>query len=575
MLHEISIKNVGVFKSATLTLKPGMTAITGETGAGKSMLLSSLALIAGETPERIKSLKETLTGSIEVEAEFEGVLESVKNAVEEVGAHIDDSLIISRGIDSQTKRASAVLGGKKVPSATLQDISEHLVVIHGQQDHLQLSQPKKVRELIDDFANIWPLLQEYQALYTNFKNLERDLASFEERASELKKNYEYNKYVVSQIDGVNIQDGEEEELLKRRERILHSGQVGEILQRILQSIEGVDGSTEGTSSLLSKLENSLQELTAYSDDDFESEINGIEEFYLHLNSISRKVQQQMDSLEYSQADLDYIETRLNDLNTLTNSWGPSLSDVLRVYEDAKASVEAFDQLESIEDLKEKVDHARQLAFEQAQNLHSLRVEASVKFSEGVSNQLVELGFGDASVSLEVSLSDTLNAYGVDTFSLLFSPHSSVPLGPIGKVASGGELSRIMLAVEIVILREKHIGANKKSKARPSGKSPSSAILMVFDEVDAGIGGDIANKVANLLSEIAKDMQIVVVTHLAQIAAKADHQYSIVKVEDKAGMHARIEELNGDARLEEIARMLSGNTSSAAMTHAKELLGLAP
>ena len=559
MIEELRIKDLGVIADATLPLGPGFTAITGETGAGKTMVVSALGLLMGGRSD---------AGAVRLgasQARVSGIVRSsdgdVTEIVDDVGGDIEDGeLVMSRTVSAEG-RSRAAIGGAAAPVGALARLSEHLFAVHGQSEQLRLRSTAAQRDTLDRFGGgeLAAALAAYREAHTERAQAEVRLASLQEsrdaRAGELAR----LRAELEEISAVDPVAGEETELAARIEVL---GNVEELRAASLGAGEALasesgDPSQPDAAALINAALHDVERVSA-----LDTRLAAIAET---LRSVSFQVADSAKELAAYASDLDEegpgelaaANERLAALTALFRHYGATSADVLDYADTAsRRLVELDGDDEALGGLGERVAELRATEQELAGKLSALRGAAAERLGAAVSVELRELALPDARFVVSVTPLEALGAHGADEVLFLLAPHPGAEPRPIAKSASGGELSRVMLALEVVL----------------AGADPVPTF--VFDEVDAGVGGAAAIEIGRRLGQLARTSQVIVVTHLAQVAAFATNHLRVVKDSSGGFTQSSCQRLDGDERLAEMARLLSGlDTSESALEHAAELLAL--
>ena len=555
MLEELEIHDLGPIHRALLTPAGGMTAITGETGAGKSMLLSAIRLISGgpASSGRVSpGASEAWAQGVFAVDDRGGVAQEARDA----GAVLEDGeLYLSRTVPV-SGRSRAVLNGKSAPRSVLESLASQLVTIHGQADQLRIAAASRQREFLDMVAGDDDLLARYRHSWDALRDLDDRLERLRHQESSARQRADYLRESIQRINRADPQPGEDEELKGRRARIENAADIAQGVSRALAALDAsqvdVDADSSSASDLLNQAISSLRDI--HVDGDFGELADRLESLNADLSDIVFSLSRELDG-EESVEDLDAINARIHELGELTRRWGPTLQDEREA---------AFDR-----------------ALQDAGALSEARRAAAQSLAATVTDELSSLAMAGARLDIRVTdrgeeavpVSDSageastwpLDANGRDDIEFLFTPFPGSPQLPMGKSASGGELSRLMLALELA-------AADRRSSAAPAGEG--GPMTFIFDEVDAGVGGKAAVELGRRLARLARTSQVIVVTHLAQVASWADAQFVVTKGASDGGQSAvttTVAEVCGDARAHEIARMLSGSESEASLDHARELL----
>ena len=551
MIETLSIRSLGVISAAQLELQPGFTAITGETGAGKTMLLTGLGLLLGERAD--SSVVRSGEKQLLVEGRIISSDPQLQEKLAELGAEVSAGEILINRTVSTDGRSRAAIGGASVPISTLNAVAQELVTVHGQSEQIRLKSIAKQREALDQFGGekLAAALNSYTLLYGQFRELEQRLARM--RSSSEQDSFKISKLTeqiadlerlepklgelvtiseqltrLSNVEGLRLAASEAHELLAGEELDARS-QIGRA-KRILESSS----------------DNKLREIA-----DLAAEATGL------INEIALQLSTYLSDLEADPQTLDQLQRRKAELIALERKYGFSLDELAEQLPSLQAQLLDLDSSdEQIEKLEVQLAAMESQLAAAAKDLSQERKKAAKELSKRVSDELSQLAMGDAQLEISIGELVEFEASGADRVEFLLANRSGAEPRPLAKGASGGELSRIMLAIELVL----------------AGKSPLPT--MIFDEVDAGVGGGAAVELGRRLRELAKSTQVIVVTHLPQVAAFADHQIRIFKDSTGGVSASSVSVLNQIEREQELARMLSGNSDSEiALSHAKELLQL--
>ena len=549
MISSLTIRNIGVISSAELQLGKGFTALTGETGAGKTMVLTALGLLMGERADtgRVRTGEKQLyvEGVIDLEDP-----ELIKR-LEELGAEIEaGELIVNRSVSSEG-RSRAALGGASVPVSQLEEIFEELVAVHGQSEQLKLRSNSAQREALDGFSTeIASALTVYQQVFAQYRELSARLERMRSASEADKFKLERIRDRLSQIEKTAPVYGELEELSEQIERLSNVESLREAAERAREALSSDDSLAAG-------------ELVGVARKALETQNDPIlVDLYQRLGEIGSLVSEANVDLSSYLAHLEADPERLNqllgrkaELVSLERSLGASVEELL---ESVPALQAELLDLESSDEQVERLEMQLEATLSQAglaaRELTAARTKAAQQVSELVTQELTQLAMGGSRFEIAITPLTDLELSGMDRVEFQLASHLGAEPRPLAKGASGGELSRIMLALELVLASERTVPT------------------MVFDEVDAGVGGQAALELAKRLKKLSESTQVIVVTHLAQVAALADHQIRVSKDSSGDITITSVAELSPAEREVEIARMLSGNPDSeSAISHAKELL----
>ena len=573
MINDLRIQNIGVIEDVSLEMSNGFTVLTGETGAGKTMILTAFQMIIGEKVD--SSLVRANEKSALVEAFIKVPQDKeLRQRLEELDVAIeDDGTQISRTI-AREGRGKIILGGRSVPSATLEEITQSSITIHGQGDQVLLNKSSFQRQLLDQFAGDEHLanLVKYQDLYSKYIETKKKLEELKKAGGQNALRIAQLQESVKELNDAQLEVDEEVSITERINLINNSEDIFESLALADKLLNGAEDGTTSVTSQLNQARKALDTAAAKSEriSSLRDQISNLE---IEVSTLARDVNRDLASLDRDPATIDKLESRRALIKKLLTKYGPTSKDAL---ENIKKFTEELATIEDLPSAIESVEKEIQMQLSElaisAQKIHDSRVDSSTKISLAIEKELKSLSMPNADFKVRIETSEDqaglkikvdknethlhFDNYGVDQISFEFSANPGQPLRPISKVASGGEMSRIMLAIELVFSKS---GASK---------------TMIFDEVDAGIGGAAAIEVGKRLKALAKNHQIVVVTHLPQVAAFADKHLKVEKSASGNITTSSVIELDSDARVTEIARMMAGiQDSASALEHARELLGM--
>ncbi|MBO0607764.1 DNA repair protein RecN [Myceligenerans salitolerans] len=582
MLEEIAIENLGVIRGARVPLSEGLTVITGETGAGKTMVLTGLNLLMGgkADPQSVRpgADRAAVEGRIRVSGH-----PTAAARVDEAGGELEDdgTVVVLRTIADGRSRAH--LGGRAVPQGVLAEIADDLVTVHGQAEQLRLRTSAKQRDALDDFAGPvhQGVLAEYRTAWSERAGLLTEISGSEARAAERAREVELLRIGLEEIERVDPQPGEDTELAALIERLSNAEALRVAAGEAHQAMAGEDetGAQRSAIALIEAARRAL-EGGARSDPALgELATRSAEVGYL-INDLATDVAAYLDDLQADPGGLEAAHARMADLNGLTRSYGETIDDVLQWASDAGLRLlDLDDGGDRLESMKRRVAELDAELDRLAGVLTEARTAGAAELAEAVTAELHGLAMGGAHLEVTVAPADTLGPYGADQVTMLLVPHPGAPPSPLGKGASGGELSRVMLALEVALATSPH---KQESGTRDGAEAAAMRRTFVFDEVDAGVGGRAAVEVGRRLARLGRTTQVVVVTHLAQVAAFGDAHLVVTKStgdtagDDDAGdgmiTVTGVREVTDESRVVELARMLSGQDDSAtARRHALELL----
>ena len=551
MLKTLVIENIAVIKKAQIEFTGGLNVLTGETGAGKSIVVDSINAILGERTSR--ELVRAGSDNAFVNAYFEDINDDVKLKLNEYDIPIeeDGSLLLSRKISAGGKSVCRV-NGLPVTVGILKDIGTHLVNIHGQHDSQALLNPDFHYKFVDAYADCDELLAEYKESFKSFLNIRRQLKSLTSDADERDKQSEILDYQIKELRDADIKVGEWEELKHRKSVILNSQAILNALNTLLGAVNG-DDENQGIQSVLSS---SDKEITALLDADSQLKpiIEKLDSAEDLLESIKDLISDKMESLDFQPDELDKIEERLDILYTFSNKYGETEQDMLYYLADAERKRALFDNSEQdLERLNAEYDSSLEKTQSLALKLSEVRQKAAEKLGDEICSQLEFLDMPGVKFVTQFSKGN-LSSSGVDKIEFLIRTNPGEEPKPLAKIASGGELSRIMLAIKSII-----------------AKSDSIATL-IFDEIDTGVSGKASRKIGLKLKEVGENAQVICVTHSAQIASAADSHFLIKKEYTDNAAFTQIMPLDFEGRKYELARIMGGlNVTESLLKSAEEML----
>ena len=555
MIKEIYIRDLGVIREARLSFSSGLNVLTGETGAGKTMVLTALALLLGERAD--SSAIRAGSNALLVEGRWFPVSDDIVARVADAGSALDEGdLLVNRSVSTEGKSRAAV-GGVSIPVGLLAELGEQLVVVHGQADQLRLKTPAAQREALDSFASLDELLSRYGSSFHSWqaakKNLNEVLTNKEANAREVATLIEDLKA----IEAVSPREGEDIELRDLAARMANLEALRSAAATAHEALSS-DSDQIDVQMLLATARRSLDSQRAV-DTALEAIAEKLQEATFQVSEVAIQLSSYAASLEAdSELSFDQVQRRLSELNALIRRFGPSLDDVFAHSKFASGRVlELDDSEERIDSLRQQVEVEKKAAEDLANQLTARRIESAKSLAAEVNLELAGLAMAGAELVVEVSQAEDLGPFGRDQVSILLRSYAAAEPRPIAKSASGGELSRIMLAIEVVLAKG------------------STTPTFIFDEVDAGVGGAAAIEVGRRLARLSKQAQVIVITHLAQVAAFADNHQRVLKTQNGDITESDVASLSGADREAELARMLSGlSDSTSARQHAAELMSMA-
>ncbi|MFT4188997.1 MAG: DNA repair protein RecN [Aeromicrobium sp.] len=556
MWRHLELRSLGVIEHAELPLDEGFTVITGETGAGKTMVVTALGLLRGERSDAGLVRHGADQARVQAVIEVTG-RETVAEQVEDAGGAVDDGeLVIGRSI-SAAGRSRAFAGGTTVPASVLSALADELVAVHGQSDQHRLTKAAQQRQALDSFAGdaVATLLADYAPGHARLRQIEATLHDLVTHAQERARELDELRHGLDEIAAVEPVAGEDEQLKAEQARLAHAESLVRAAQTAHEAVAGEHGAAarDTLTAAVAALDEAAGHDTAL------DELAGrAREVSILTDELAADLSAYASGVDLDPARLAVVQERIAALTAVQRKYGPSLDDVLAWQEQAARRVGELDVGdEQAAALRIEADALRAELAELAGRLREARAEAGERLAGLVGEELTELSMRSARLTVEVRPCEELGPDGADEVEFLFAANSGAGPRPLAKGASGGELSRLMLSLEVVL----------------AGRS--TVPTLVFDEVDAGIGGKAAVEVGRRLRRLAGGSQVLAVTHLPQVAAFAHQHFRVLKDDDGNVTSSSVVRLAGEDRVDELARMLAGvEESSAARQHARELLELA-
>lgn len=553
MISELRITHLGVIAEAEVELAPGFTVVTGETGAGKTMFVSALSLLMGEKVG--SGVVRKGADKAEVEGIFTDVPAPVQVRIEEAGGSADDDAIISRTVASKG-RARATAGGRTVPISVLSEIADDLITLHGQSEQLRLKGAGAQRRLLDAAGGteLAEAAAAYASAFETWRETVARVARIKDSTAARRERILWLRGCLDAIDAVRPVPGEDEALTALAAKL---GAAADITRAVGTAHDLLLGSElEETGAAVDRVHEAISSLgdVEGTDPELARIREGLSDTVLRLSDAAAELSSYLSGFdELGETSLEETEARRAELGSLA-PYGETVAEVLDFEARAAAELTELEAEDAdLDHLDAELAAAEEAMREKGLALRALREAIAETFSAAVSRELTALSMPKAAVAFEISEREP-TSHGMDDIRLTFAPHDSSPGDDIGKVASGGELSRVMLAIEVVRAAEDGVPT------------------YVFDEVDAGVGGKAAVEIGRRLAALARHAQVIVVTHLPQVAAWADTHVTIVKDDDAETVRSGVRELSEDERVSELSRMLAGMEDSAsAKAHAAELL----
>ena len=550
MLLEISIKNFAIIEEVSLHFDQGMTILTGETGAGKSIIIDAMNMMLGS-----RATTDVIRHGAS-KAEIEGLFSlensrSLKPIFEEQGLELTDELIIRREI-LQNGRSVSRVNGQLVNLSVLKAIGQHLVDIHGQHDQEELMRPQLHIAMLDEFGDqeFLTLKDRYYETFDRYRGLRKQVLTLQKNQQEHKARIEMLEFQIAEIESADLKSGEDLTLHQERDRLLNHKQIANTLTNAYAMLDNEDFSS--LSNVRSAM-NDLESIEEY-DPSYKELSSNLSESYYVLEDVTKRLEDIIDGLDFDGNRLMQIEARLDLINSITRKYGGNVNDVLEYFAQISKEYQLLTgNHSSSEDLEVELKALEKTLVELAGQLSQARHLLAKQLESEIKQELQELYMEKANFQVQFTKSK-FNREGNEQVEFYISTNPGEDFKPLIKVASGGELSRLMLAI-------------KSAFSRKEGKTS-----IVFDEVDTGVSGRVAQAIAQKIHKIGSNGQVLAISHLPQVIAIADYQFFIEKISDERSTVSKVRLLDMDERVEEIAKMLAGeNVTDAALTQARELL----
>ena len=550
MLKQLYIKNFTLIDELNIQMHPGFSVITGETGAGKSIILGAIGLLLGNRADS-KSIKAGRDRCV-IEAHFDLSKYDMQQFFTDNDIDEDLSDTIIRRELTAAGKSRAFINDTPVLLTKMRELGEQLVDIHSQHQNLLLQKEDFQLNVVDIIAQDEKQRKNYEAAYNQYKQANQKLNALKAEIEKNRENEDFLRFQFKELDEAQLQNGEQEELEQEYEMLSHSEDIKTALYQADNHLSGDDG------NIIERLKQASEQLANIKDvyPEVTELLERIDSSYIELKDIAQEINGLTDHVEFDPARLETINERLDKLNSLQQKFHVrDLGELIETYHQLKEQLSHIDHSdEDVEALEQEVIQLLEKAQKQAKELTAIRTKAAKKVEEEMKQRLIPLGIPN--VRFSISLTEKpLSHDGGDKVSFLFSANKSTPLQPVTQVASGGEIARVMLSLKAMIS-----GAVKLP-------------TIIFDEIDTGVSGKIAEKMAQIMVEMGNhERQVLSITHLPQIAAMGSHHYKVSKEETDEGTISRMTELSQQERVQEIAQMLSGSdVSEAALANAKELL----
>ena len=548
LLSLLRIKNLALVEDLEWNLKPGFTAITGETGAGKSIIIGALNLLLGERAD--KSLIRTGADACTVEAIFAGDDFSPLNVqLEKAGIEPGEGELLVKRSFSLGGASRQFVNGSPTTLALLKTIGDELVDLHGPHDHQSLLSAERQLALLDNFAHAEPARQDYQECFRRLQSLVAEEQSLSTAETAREQELDLLRHQVVEITSAKLQPNEEEEIVSRYKRASNSRRLIELATSVSRQLSEADNAVLNQLAETQRLLRELQKVDPNLTESSQAHAAAV----IELTEIARTLDRYAEKLDLDPAQLAQLEQRVTLLETLKRKYGGSIPDVIAFGERAADRMRKIEGRDAeLERLTSEIKQVRTALTRLAGALRTIRAKAAPKLAANVRRNLTDLGFRQAEFAAQLTPHNESRSSGTDSLELLFSPNPGEPLKPLRLIASSGEISRLMLAIKSALAMQDAIP------------------LLVFDEIDANVGGEIAHAVGAKMRTLAEKHQVLCITHLPQVAGAATAHFVVTKEVVEGRTFSGLREVKGKARQEEIARMLGGKSDSA-LRHAATLL----
>ena len=550
MLQQLYIKNFTLIDELDIELHPGFSVITGETGAGKSIILGAIGLLLGQRADS-KSIKQGADRCV-IEAHFDLSRYDLKPFFDENDIEYDDHDTIIRRELTAAGKSRAFINDTPVALTMLKELGDQLMDVHSQHQNLLLNKQDFQLNVVDILANDSKELEEYQQCFANYQQKTKELNQLREEIERNKQNADFLQFQYDELEAAQLVEGEQEELEQQSETMSHAE---DIKTALYEADNALNGDENGVVSQVKSAYNALNGISKVMPKTAEL-TERLDSCRIELKDIADEVSQLLERTDFNPAELDNINNRLDRLYELEKKYhAETVEELIQQRDDLKLKLSHIENSdEAVSEMEKEVAKLRSLCAHRAETISTMRRATADNMRSQLAQRLEQLGMPHARFDVSITKTE-LGKNGQDSISFLFSANTSTPLQPVSQVASGGEIARVMLSLKAMIS-----GAVKLP-------------TIIFDEIDTGVSGKIAEKMAQIMQEMGRtERQVISITHLPQIAALGSHHYRVSKEETKNGTVSHMTELNNEERITEIAQMLSGSDiSDAAIQNAKELL----
>ncbi|MBC2163275.1 DNA repair protein RecN [Listeria booriae] len=553
MLQELTIRNFAIIESLNLSFQEGMTVLTGETGAGKSIIIDALGLLVGGrgSVDFIRHGEEKLEiqGLFTINPQNKGCLE----ALESNGIDASDHMVVLERTLFQSGKNTCRINGKLATTGVLREIGSRLIDIHSQHEHQELMNDEFHLQLLDRFAwkEIAPTLLQYEAKYAEYKEMKAKWHNWTKNEQELAQRLDMLRFQQDEITNADLRLGEEEALMEQKHVLANFEKINENLQNAYTALQGEERGLEFVSE-------AMRYVGAASDilPEFKTLSESVASSFYLLEESAMQIRQELDKLEFQPDELDTIESRLNELNQLKRKYGKTVEAIIHYNEEIDQEIlELSDRETHLGQLEKELESAKQDLQKLAEKLTTIRQKAAKQLEKQIKNELNQLYMEKAIFQVNFATpASEFTENGIDKVAFYMSTNPGEPLKPLSRIASGGELSRMMLALKTIFSRHQGITS------------------IIFDEVDTGVSGRVAQAIAEKIYAVAVGSQVLCISHLPQVAAMADHHFYISKTTTANRTMTSVTALSGDEKVEEISRMIAGiEVTDVTKQHATEML----
>ncbi|MBC1233246.1 DNA repair protein RecN [Listeria booriae] len=553
MLQELTIRNFAIIESLNLSFQEGMTVLTGETGAGKSIIIDALGLLVGGrgSVDFIRHGEEKLEiqGLFTINPQNKGCLE----ALESNGIDASDHMVVLERTLFQSGKNTCRINGKLATTGVLREIGSRLIDIHSQHEHQELMNDEFHLQLLDRFAwkEIAPTLSQYEAKYAEYKEMKAKWHNWTKNEQELAQRLDMLRFQQDEITNADLRLGEEEALMEQKHVLANFEKINENLQNAYTALQGEERGLEFVSE-------AMRYVGAASDilSEFKTLSESVASSFYLLEESAMQIRQELDKLEFQPDELDTIESRLNELNQLKRKYGKTVEAIIHYNEEIDQEIlELSDRETHLGQLEKELESAKQDLQKLAEKLTTIRQKAAKQLEKQIKNELNQLYMEKAIFQVNFATpASEFTENGIDKVAFYMSTNPGEPLKPLSRIASGGELSRMMLALKTIFSRHQGITS------------------IIFDEVDTGVSGRVAQAIAEKIYAVAVGSQVLCISHLPQVAAMADHHFYISKTTTANRTMTSVTALSGDEKVEEISRMIAGiEVTDVTKQHATEML----